>query len=46
MTVIEMVETFHSTAEVMARYFPNYVKEKMQKERGAIYIIPRPSARR
>jgi hypothetical protein len=40
-----MTETFHSMAEVMARYFPNYVEEKTRKERGWIFIIPRPSVR-
>ena len=37
-----MTETFHSMAEVMARFFPNHVEEK-EDERGWIVIIPRPS---
>jgi hypothetical protein len=45
-----MTETFHSTAEVMAhyfpKYFPKYIEEKAQKGRGWIVIIPRPSVRR
>jgi len=34
-----MTETFHSMAEVMARYFPNHVEEEVLKERGWIVII-------
>ena len=37
-----MDETFYSMAEFRARYFPNTV-EKEQKERGWIFIVPRPS---